>query len=171
MQGISFLEDIDMMVLSSIIVAVILAFILVVIVFMIKSKSQYENIKELKKTLAEKRDKVLQLEESLNEVRILNASQLQEISQHKEVKEKFKSDTDALNSKLNKAHEKLEALSAEMLSLEKEKSKLSANIQNAKDTTTKLEEALSQATKRNEFWVEQMTEVRTKYEALKLKVK
>ena len=44
MGGIAFLYNINMMVLASIVIAVLLAFILVVVVFTVKLKSQQEKL-------------------------------------------------------------------------------------------------------------------------------
>jgi len=161
MKGIAFLENIDMMVLSSIIAVVILAFMLVVIIFAVKFKTQHEQNRQLKEHIEEKTERIALLEESLNEVRILNASLQQELGQQEALRAKLQEEIDALTAKLQSADDKTE----------KDKSELGATLVHTKENLLKLEEALAQATKRNEFWVEQMTEVRTKYDALKLKIK
>jgi chromosome segregation ATPase len=171
MKGIAFLENIDMMVLSSIIAVVILAFMLVVIIFAVKFKTQHEQNRQLKEHIEEKTERIALLEESLNKVRILNASLQQELGQQEELRAKLQEEIDALTMKLQSADDKTEELAKQILSLEKDKSELGATLTHTKESLLKLEEALAQATKRNEFWVEQMTEVRTKYDALKLKMK
>ena len=171
MKGIAFLENIDMMVLSSIIAVVILAFMLVVIIFAVKFKTQHEQNRQLKEHIEEKTERIALLEESLNEVRILNASLQQELGQQEALRAKLQEEIDALTAKLQSADDKTEGLAKQILSLEKDKSELGATLTHTKENLLKLEEALAQATKRNEFWVEQMTEVRTKYDALKLKMK
>jgi chromosome segregation ATPase len=171
MKGVDFLENVDMMVLASIIVVVILAFVLVVIVFTIKFKTHYERIKQLQENLDSKSEKSLLLEESLSEARILNATHQQELNQQDGLKAKLQGEIDALTLKLQTAEEKIENLNSNIVMLEKSKSELGASLQHTKESVLKLEDTLEQASKRNEFWVEQMTEVRTKYEALKLKIK
>ncbi|NKQ40403.1 MAG: hypothetical protein HF962_02405 [Sulfurovum sp.] len=171
MGEISFFENINMMVLSGIVVVVLLAFLLVVVVFTVKFRSQHEKIVQLKEMLEDKIGKTILVEESLSEVRILNASQLQELSQQDDIKCRLQKEIDTLTEQLQKANDKIEKSSSTIISLEKDKSELGANVQNTKEILLKAEEALEHTTKRNEFWVEQMTEVRTKYEALKLKVK
>ncbi len=171
MQDISFFENADLMVLGSIIAVVALGVVLVIIIFTVKFKSQHEVIDQLKHTLEDKIEKANLLDESLSEVRILNASQLQELSQQEEKRAKLHEEIDTLTAELKKANDKIEELNSKIVSLEIDKSELGANVKNAKERVVELEEALAHATKRNEFWVEQMTEVRTKYEALKLKMR
>jgi len=171
MGGIAFLDNINMLALASIVAVVLLAFILVVIVFSVRLRSWQERNRELKATIEEQAEKIALLDESLNEVRVLNASQLQELGQQEEIKEKLKEEITKLENQLKEAQERIEKYSTEVMALEKSKSELGANFANAKEMAEKLEEALAHASKRNEFWVEQMAEVRTKYDALKLKVR
>ena len=171
MEGIAFLDNINMMAFASIVAVVVLAFILVVIISSVKLRGSHERNSELKAIIETQAEEIKLLEESLNDVRVVNASQLQELGQQEEIKRTLKEEISRLEEVLGKAKEKIEALQAEIMALEKNKSELGANFANAKETAEKLEEALAHATKRNEFWVEQMAEVRTKYEALKLKVR
>ncbi len=171
MQGLGILDDISLMVLASIVISVILAFILVVVIFTMKFKSHQDKNSQLIDRLAEKIEKVSLLEESLNEVRILNSTQLLELKQQGEIKEKFQSEIKKLSKELELANTKIEKSYQEILSLEKDKSELGANIANAKESLEKSEESLLIASKRNEFWVEQMAEIRVKYDALRLKLK
>ena len=171
MGGIAFLDNINMLVLASIVAVVLLAFVLVVIVFSVRLRSWQERNRELKVTIEEQAEKMALLDESLSEVRVLNASQLQELGQQEGIKETLKEEITKLENQLKEAQERIEKYSTEVMALEKSKSELGANFANAKERAEKLEEALAHATKRNEFWVEQMAEVRTKYDALKLKVR
>ena len=164
-------DNINMLVLAGIIAVVLLAFVLVVTVFAVRLRSWQEKNKELQSTIEVQSEKIALLDESLGEVRILNASQLQELGQQEEIRDAFKEEISKLENQLKEAQEEIEASRKEAMSLEKSNSELSANFANAKEAVEKLEEKLAQATKRNEFWVEQMTEIRTKYEALKLKVR
>jgi chromosome segregation ATPase len=171
MGGIAFLDNINMMVLASIVIAVLLAFVLVVVVFAVKLKSQQEKSRSFKEERDERHEKITLLEESLSDVRILNASLEQELSQQEGIKSALQAEIDALTAKLQISDAKIETLNTQIVTLEKNKSELGASVQYTKESLAKLEDALEQATKRNEFWVEQMTEIRTKYEALKLKLK
>ncbi len=171
MERTVFLDNINMMVLASIVAAVLLAFVLVVIIFSIRLRGCHERSGELGAVIQKQEDEIKLLEESLNEVRIVNASQLQELGQQEGIRDTLNEEIARLEEVLQKSDKKIETLQAEIMALEKNKSELGAHFANAKETVEKLEEALAHATKRNEFWVEQMAEVRTKYEALKLKVR
>jgi len=171
MGEVALLDNINMLVLAGIVAVVLLAFVLVVIVFSVRLRSWQGRNQELKATIEAQDEKITLLNESLNEVRVLHASQLQELGQQEEIKEKLKEEIKKLENQLKEAQERIEKYSTEVMALEKSKSELGANFSNAKERVETLEEALAHATKRNEFWVEQMAEVRTKYDALKLKVR
>jgi chromosome segregation ATPase len=143
----------------------------VVVVFTVKLKSQQEKSRSFKEDRDEKHERITLLEESLSDVRILNASLEQELGQQEGIRSALQAEIDTLMAKLQASDAKIEALNTEIVALEKNKSELGASVQYTKESLAKLEDALEQATKRNEFWVEQMTEIRTKYEALKLKLK
>ena len=171
MENMAMFDNINMLVLAGIIAAVLLAFVLVVMIFAIRLRSWQEKNKELKSTIETQSEKITLLDESLGEVRILNTSQLQELGQQEEIKDALKEEILKLENQLKEAQEEIETSRKKAMLLEKSNSELSANFTNAKEAVEKLEEKLEQANKRNEFWVEQMAEVRTKYEALKLKVR
>jgi len=171
MESLSLLDDISLMVLASIVISIVLAFVLVVVIFSVKFKSHQEKNIQLRERLEEKIVKVSLLEESLNEVRILNSSQLQELGQQNTIKEQYQSEIEKLSKELEVANEKIEKGNRQILMIEKDKSELGANMNNAKESLAKSEEALLVASKRNEFWVEQMAEMRVKYDALRLKLK
>jgi len=171
MESLSLLDDISLMVLASIVISIVLAFVLVVVIFSVKFKSHQEKNIQLRERLEEKIVKVSLLEESLNEVRILNSSQLQELGQQSTIKEQYQSEIEKLSKELEVSNEKIEKGNKQILMIEKDKSELGANMNNAKESLAKSEEALLVASKRNEFWVEQMAEMRVKYDALRLKLK
>lgn len=171
MEGLAFLSNINMMALASIVAVVLLAFVLVVIIFSVRLRGSHERNSEFKAIIEKQAEEVKLLQESLNDVRIVNASQLQDLGQQEGIRDALNEEIARLEEVLQKSDKKIEALRAEIMALEKSKSELGAHFANAKETVEKLEEALAHATKRNEFWVEQMAEVRTKYEALKLKVR
>ena len=171
MESLSLLDDISLMVLASIVISIVLAFVLVVVIFSVKFKSHQEKNIQLRERLEEKIVKISLLEESLNEMRILNSSQLQELEQQSTIKEQYQSEVEKLSKELEVANDKIEKANEQILMIEKEKSELGANISNAKENLEKLEEALAISSKRNEFWVEQMAEMRAKYDALRLKLK
>ena len=163
--------NIDAMVFGAIVASIVLAFILVVVIFSVRYKSLLEKIDDLKLRLGEKKEKIGLLEESLREVQILNASQLQEIQQYQDLEERFKKEQEKIEEELHQAKERIEAQMAKISSLEGNRRELAAKLENALENLGKAEEEIENVRKRNEFWVEQLSELRTKHEALKLRLR
>lgn len=164
-------DTINALVLSAVVASVILAFILLVVLFSMRLKGCQEKNTRLKNALDKEREKASLFEESLAEVRIQNASQAEELGQQDEIKEALRKEIGRLEKNLEEAEKKSTQLQKKSVVLEKREAELSKRISDEREHIAQLNEALGQATRRNEFWVEQMTEVRIKYEALKLKVK
>ncbi|WP_457606542.1 hypothetical protein [Nitratifractor sp.] len=162
---------IDEMVFGAIVASVILAFILVVVIFSVRYKSQQEKILELRERLGEKKEKIDLLEESLREVQILNASQLQEIQQYQDLEERYRKEQEKIEEQLKAARERIEEQQERISTLHGEKKELEAKLGNALENLAKVEEEMEKVLKRNEFWVEQLSELRTKHEALKLRLR
>ena len=171
MQGVAFLENIDMLVLAGIVSAVALAFVLVVIIFTVKFRAQQEHIANLSEALGEKEERACLMEESLNEVRILNSTQLKELGKDAQKRETLNEEIQRLTMAAEKSQNRIEILQKEIAKLKKSNSVQQVQIEEKEKEIFTLEEEVRNTTRRNEFWVEQMTEVRTKYDALKLKVK
>ncbi len=163
--------NIDAMVFGAIVASIVLAFILVVVIFSVRYKSLLEKIDDLKLRLGEKKEKIGLLEESLREVQILNASQLQEIQQYQDLEERFKKEQEKIEEELHQAKERIEAQMEKISSLEGNRRELEAKLENALENLGKAEEEIENVRKRNEFWVEQLSELRTKHEALKLRLR
>lgn len=163
--------NVDAMVFGAIVASVILAFILVVVIFSVRYKSQQEKIDDLKYRLAEKKEKIGLLEESLREVQILNASQLQEIQQYQNLEERFKKEQEKIEEQLKAAKERIEAQMEKISALEGSRRELEAKLGNALENLAKAEEEVEKAVQRNEFWVQQLSELRTKHEAVKMRLR
>jgi len=163
--------NVDAMVFGAIVASIILAFILVVVIFSVRYKGQQERIDELRSRLAEKKEKISLLEESLREVQILNAAQLQEIQQYQDLEERFRKEQEKIEEQLKSAKERIEAQVEKISSLEGNRRELEAKLGNALENLGKAEEEIEKVRKRNEFWVEQLSELRTKHEAIKLRLR
>ena len=163
--------NIDAMVFGAIAASIVLAFILVVVIFSVRYKSLLEKIDDLKYRLGEKKEKISLLEESLREVQILNASQVQEIQQYQNLEERFRKEQEKIEEQLRQAKERIEAQMEKISSLEGSRRELEAKLENALGNLGKAEEEIENVRKRNEFWVEQLSELRTKHEALKLRLR
>ena len=165
------LYHLDAMVFGAIVASVVLAFILVVVIFSVHHKGQLEKIGELQERLKEKKEKIALLEESLREVQILNASQLNEIQQYQDLEERYRKEQEKIEQQLKQAKEHIEAQREKIASLEGGTQALEAKLANALENLGKAEEEIEKVRKRNEFWVEQLSELRTKHEAVKLRLR
>ncbi len=163
--------NVDAMVFGAIVASVILAFVLVVVIFSVRYKSQQEKIEDLKFRLGEKKERIALLEESLREVQILNASQLQEIQQYQDLEERFAKEQEKIETQLKAAKERIEAQMEKISSLEGTRRELEAKLENAQENLAKAEEEVDKALQRNEFWVQQLSELRTKHEAVKMRLR
>ena len=163
--------NVDAMVFGAIVASVILAFVLVVVIFSVRYKSQQEKIEDLKFRLGEKKERITLLEESLREVQILNASQLQEIQQYQDLEERFAKEQEKIETQLKAAKERIEAQMEKISSLEGTRRELEAKLENAQENLAKAEEEVDKALQRNEFWVQQLSELRTKHEAVKMRLR
>jgi chromosome segregation ATPase len=163
--------NIDAMVFGAIAASIILAFILVVVIFSVRYKSQYEKIADLRERLKEKEEKIALLEESMKEVQILNATQLQEIQQYQDLEERYKAEKAKVEEQLALAKERIEAQREKIADLEAKRAELEANLNNTRENLAKANEEIENVRKRNEFWVEQLSELRTKHEAVKSKLR
>ncbi len=163
--------NIDAMVFGAIVASAILAFILVVVIFSVRYKSLYEKIADLRERLKDREEKIALLEESMREVQILNATQLQEIQQYQNLEERYKAEQSKIEEQLALAKERIEAQREKIADLEAKKAELEANLHNARENLAKANEEIENVRKRNEFWVEQLSELRTKHEAVKSKLR
>jgi len=163
--------NIDAMVFGAIVASAILAFILVVVIFSVRYKSLYEKIADLQERLKEREEKIALLEESMREVQILNATQLQEIQQYQTLEERYKAEQSKIEEQLALAKERIDAQREKIADLEAKKAELEANLHNARENLAKANEEIENVRKRNEFWVEHLSELRTKHEAVKSKLR
>jgi len=155
----------------SILLVVALVVVLVIIVFTVKYKSYQDKNSNLVEFLGECKKKSTMLSTKLDEQVKINSEQAQEIAGIDAMKNQFQKELERLHDKIVSLESRNEVSSARILELEKVRSDLEANITNARGNEGKAEKALADALKRNEFWVEQMSELRVKYEALQLKLR
>ncbi|WP_292655725.1 hypothetical protein [Nitratifractor sp.] len=163
--------NIDAMVFGAIVASVFLAFVLVVVIFSVRYKGQYEKIEDLRDRLKEREEKITMLEESLREVQILNASQRQEIQQFQDLEERYKAEKNKVEEQLALAKERIEAQREKIADLEGKRKELEVTLENTRENLAKANEEIENVRKRNEFWVEQLSELRTKHEAIKSRLR
>jgi len=164
-------NDANYLVLVSIAAVVLLLFVLLIIVYTIKIRSINQKSIDMQNRLDQSIERADLMEESLNEVRRLNSIQLDEINGNDKSKEKLNREIKKLKHEVQVKTDEA-VISQNMLDgLIRDKNEFDKNIKEMQEVLDKHEKSLDVANKRNEFWVEQMTELRTKYEALRLKLK
>ena len=166
-----FLDNANMLIAYSILLVVILGVVLVIIVFTVKYKSYQDKNNYLGNFLSECKQKSVVLNKKLDEQIKLNVEQGKEIAGIGAMKNQFQKELERLHEKIVSHDINSKQAGERILELEKVRSDLEANIANANTNESKAQGALSDALKRNEFWVEQMSELRVKYEALQLKLR
>jgi chromosome segregation ATPase len=165
------LSNIDKMVLGSIVGSIVLAFLLVVMIFSLKIKWQHDRIVALNEALDDRRREVADQKESIAELE-LQASDAQTIMAHYQESEKRLEDaTTAIRDKLEYSRTTIHDLRSEVERLKQEKLEWNTAAEEARADLLKAREEIETVLKRNEFWVEQLSELRTQHEALKRKLR
>ncbi len=164
------LSSVDTMVVGSIVGSVILAFVLVVAVFSLKIKALQDHLEEMKETIAE-RDHRIQSDQEKLTIAHREASDSQTIMEHFQRQEKLLiKETMVLRKELKEAQEEAKRLRLETTRLSEEKHALEKTIETFRDDLNQADSEVEAARKRNEFWIAQIAELRTKHEALKHKL-
>jgi chromosome segregation ATPase len=160
----------DKMVLGSIVGSVVLAFVLIVVIFSVKIKSQQDRIVSLKGRLSDSEGELESLKKSISqyENREIDSSRQIEIFQNTEGKlHQIISD---IEHQRDEARSTIGDLDKKIAKLKKEKKVI---IDSAEKIQHKLDSALEEIDdvhKRNEFWIDQISELRTKYDAIRQKL-
>jgi len=165
------IANVDAMVFGAIVASAVLAFLLVVVIFSVRFRGQQEKVGELMKRLEEREEKLRLTEESLREVQILNASQRQEISHYQDLENRYQAEKNRVEEQLALSRERIEALREKIADLEGKKRELESTLQSTRESVAHLQEEIETVRKRNEFWVEQLSELRTKHEAIKSRLR
>jgi len=160
-----------MLLIYSILLVVALAVILVIIVFTVKYKSFQDKNNHLANRLQESISNYNQLSDKFDQQSDTNLKQAKEIASIDAMKMQFQQELERLHGKILSLEQDNQTANNRILELEKIRSELEAHIKNANTNESKAQQALDDAQKRNEFWVDQMQELRVKYEALQLKLR
>jgi len=165
------LSGLDKMVLGSIVGSVILAFLLLIVVFSVKIKSQQDRIALLRSGLAERSEELQTFEAMLSTTQRKESDAQTLLEHYQEVEEAQEKREQALREKLKKAHDSAQELQRAITKLQEEKEALAQAFAKLEHEHRASREEVAAVLKRNEFWVEQLSELRTKHEALKLKLR
>jgi len=161
--------DIDAIVIGAVGSSIILSFILLVIIFAMRYKSQNERVHDLKRLIREKDEKAKLLIENLRRLQESDTAREEQLIRCARLEEICKDEKRELVESLEFAKSKISKLEARVSELTQINQTLERNYLKAKDSMEKALEEAEKAQKRNEFWVEQLSELRAKYDALKVK--
>ena len=160
-----------MLLIYSILLVVALAIVLVIIVFTVRYKSFQDKNNHLANSLQESISSYNQLSDKFDQQSDTNLKQAKEIASIDAMKMQFQQELERLHSKIVSLEQENQTANNRILELEKVRSELEAHMKNASTNESKAQQALDDALKRNEFWVDQMQELRVKYEALQFKMR
>lgn len=171
--NVSWLETlghVDTMVLGGIVGSVILTFVLVVVIFSIQIKMQHDRIGHLQAEIAG-RDRLIEAEQKLQRQMRRDASDAQRITEHyQQQEETLMKELIGSRKKLEAERKKNDELRLEVKHASEARQELLQTIETLKREKEEAEAEVHAARKRNEFWIAQISELRTKYEALKYKL-
>jgi chromosome segregation ATPase len=165
------LSNVDKMVMGSIVGSIVLAFVLLVVIFSVKIRAQQETIVQLREALREKILHIRTLEKEASE-------QVKTVTEAQQQKAAVEEEQAALTKRLEEARQHILEDEETIASLKRQLKEHEEQVQAEQKARRELEARLEKADeekeailRRNEFWVEQLSELRTKYEALRHKLK
>ena len=161
--------DIDAIVVGAISTSVILSFILLVIIFSMRYKAQNERVTDLKRILREKDANTQLLMENIKRLQNIDSEREYKLIRCAKLEENYKIEKQELMDRLTLSQAKIAELEDRVSQLTLINQRLEKNFLKAKESMDKAMQEVEKAQQRNEFWVEQLSELRAKYEALKAK--
>jgi chromosome segregation ATPase len=170
-QWLEVLSGIDKMVLGSIVGSVVLAFILLVVIFSVKIKYQQDKIVLLKDELGNKINKVKDQAKVISKHELNESDAKKALENYKDLEKKLKKEIEALKKEKDKFLDSIKELESTVKKLNKEKQTIMAGAKKAQNELDSIQNEIDDSRKRNEFWIDQLSELRTKHEALKHKLK
>ncbi len=161
--------NVDALVVGAISTSVILSFILLVIIFAMRYKSQNDRVADLKRLIREKDENTKLLMDNIKRLQTVDSEREEKLIRCARLEEHCNNEKRELTDKLTLANNKISALQDRVSELTVINERLEKNYYKAKENMEKALEEVEKSQKRNEFWVEQLSELRTKYEALKVR--
>ena len=161
--------NIDAVVIGAISTSVILSFILLVIIFSMRYKSQNERVMDLKRILREKDANTQLLMENIKRLQNIDSEREYKLIRCAKLEETYTREKQELLDKLTVAKSKIAELEDRVSQITLINERLEKNFIKAKENMDRAMQEVEKAQQRNEFWVEQLSELRAKYEAVKAK--
>jgi len=163
--------NIDAMVLGAVSAAIVLAFILLVIIFSLRCRILEKKMAKLKEEAEKRTVRVKFLEKSLDEMQILNSERQQKFAEYVNLRKRCKSSEEKMKKELEAAREKIVQLQDETAAALEAKRESEKKMQEFSGKLDKAIEEIGALQKRNEFWVDEISQLRIKYDALKLRIR
>jgi chromosome segregation ATPase len=168
-QWLDALGGLDKMVVGSIVGSIVLAFLLLVAVFSLKIRAEQNRIARLREAFEERVRRVQDLEAEAVRIQEALAHAEAEAAEAERKRAATLEELATLEHKLATSGETIEALRKVATRHQNEKGELIEALRAAEEAIAQARSENEALLKRNEFWVEQLSELRTKYEALKRK--
>lgn len=169
MENFNFTDHINLLVVTSIFISVALTSVLTVIIYAIKFR-KYQKHRVALEIELEKNKKGLELtRSSLSALEVLNSTRLHEIENQKKEITKIQYKAKNQKNQIESLSKDLKLAKERATNIEQEKLKLLSDVKSLNERLLQADEDIDAVRKRNEFWVAQVSELRVKYDALKLK--
>ena len=165
------LSNIDKMVLGSIVGSVVLAFFLLVVIFSLKIKWQHDQMVALNEALDVHKQEVVDQKETIAELKDKISEAQAVMSRHQDDEKRLESATTAIREKLEHSQVAIRTLSGEVERLNQEKLEWIATEKKAKADLLAAHKEIETVIKRNEYWVEKLSELRSRHDTLKRKLR
>ncbi len=166
----AFLQDVNVMALVVVFLAVILAIILIILIFAVRHKKMHYRLKLARGLLLKRDDEIKILKDDIDKLQKSEIARLKDLKNMDESKSRMQEKAELLSERLERSKKNEKDLKSKIEYINKEKNNLLILLERSKKEQLKLEESLVAADKRNEFWVDQISEIRIKYEALRNKM-
>ncbi len=165
------LNNIDKMVLGSIVGSIVLAFVLLVAIFSYKIKGQQDGLTLLSQELSAVERTIGDLTAQRDDLERKVADGVTIVEHYQALETDRQKAFAALQKERDEAQAQIETLREKVVLLEKEKASARHQEKQTHAELLAAREEIEAVLKRNEFWVEQLSELRTKHDALKLKLR
>jgi septal ring factor EnvC (AmiA/AmiB activator) len=161
----------EAMVAGAVVAAVVLSFMLVIIIYAVRSKAQQEKLSAMSDLLVAKEEKIDFLEREIEDLKVVEKARSEEAARFEEIKKRYRNEKRKLEGIIEEAKDFVEKQQCKIAELSTRNRELTAENEALRESLDRIEEEMDSVLKRNEFWVEQIAELRTKYDALKMRAK
>jgi chromosome segregation ATPase len=171
MSWLEVLSSVDKMVLGSLVSSIVLSFVLLVVIFSMRIQSLHGRIGGLRASLEAQKDEIDRQQKHLEEY----ARQMEDdrtiMAHYREVESGLNQELETLKATKEQLMENASELRKKITQLQADKTESSRAYIQVQSDLKQAKEEIGAVLKRNEFWVEQLAQLRTKHDALVLKLR